>query len=260
MHRFFSSLGERLWQPFRRLGRAPKGCWRGWQLDISIPRREQHQQHQRRQEEEGGGAHLVDVATCEDVYGICVASAAVRALQSWLAAAYCWVQLQEAEQGTSGGTGALEGATAILSLALHRITEGRMFAAVLGGVTSDDFETLQLSSECVVTVIAAASKLEDTTTVAGGNRTTGGTVATPPLRISVNNNSSSAPPNDGDATQSISRSCVASIVQAYGEGSSAALTAARGVRRLRCIPSVDFCGIQQLKWQHRKEFAPLMQQ
>ncbi|CDJ65113.1 hypothetical protein, conserved [Eimeria necatrix] len=160
---------------------------------------------------------------------------AVRTVQSWLSATCCWVQQVvteqrgqqhlEQQQGLWGPAAALEA----LTLGLQRVYRGSIFAALLRGVISDDVDTLQLSTECVVTLIAAASMLEDSTAAAAaasGNREPAGADG-PAQRTTAVDGAEGG--SGGEAT--VSRTLIAAIVRAYGNGCSAALAAARGQPR-----------------------------
>lgn len=136
----------------------------------------------------------------------------------------------EQQQGLWGPAAALEA----LTLGLQRVYRGSIFAALLRGVISDDVDTLQLSTECVVTLIAAASMLEDSTAAAAaasGNREPAGADG-PAQRTTAVDGAEGG--SGGEAT--VSRTLIAAIVRAYGNGCSAALAAARGVRGFICMP------------------------
>ncbi|OEH76191.1 hypothetical protein cyc_06986 [Cyclospora cayetanensis] len=163
----------------------------------------------------------------ERPHWLSILHAAVKTLQSWLAAICCWMQLLEGEQGPAHGARGMEDALEVLSLALHHVAEGQMFGVVLRGVTSEGLDTLQLSSECVVSVTAAASLLEDTTK---------GSKVDCPQNImglsQVNGSSGSTLPGDDRKDEgSVSPALISSIVKAYGDGCNTALAAAKAQPR-----------------------------
>ncbi|CDJ47586.1 hypothetical protein, conserved [Eimeria brunetti] len=162
-----------------------------------------------------------------------VLHSAVRAMQSWLSAICCWVQQVDTEQGSQHmqqqqqqyGPWGLSASLEALSLCLQRLSGGRIFAALLCGVIAEDSETLQLSTECVVAIIAAASLLEESTAAAGAAAKNGsgqGFREDPMKRSAVEGRG---------GKDAVTRSLIAAIVKAYGDGCTAALAAARGQAR-----------------------------
>ncbi|KAL8427226.1 hypothetical protein ACSSS7_007817 [Eimeria intestinalis] len=170
--------------------------------------------------------------------------AAARALHAWVAAALCWLELLEAREVPLPDCLSLHAAVAATHDLVRRLLAGSMFAAVLRGTTSEDVETLQLASECVVAVIAAASKLEETAAAAAAgaaNKEGGEDTAT-----AQGGGSKAArfaalidPPLGGPAANQVSvsqvkadcRCLLDSIIRAYAEGCSAALAAAKTQER-----------------------------
>ncbi|KAL8432054.1 hypothetical protein Efla_003495 [Eimeria flavescens] len=196
-----------------------------------------------------------------------VLHAAARALQSWVTAAHCWLQLLEGEEGgvaaaapaaaaAAGGRGG-EAAAALLHAVVKRLLTGGLFAALLKGIQADDFETLQLASECVVSVIAAASKLEETAAAAAaaaggtggggagsssssgsgssssGSSTRASSAAVRGASLKASSNPSAAAAAAAAGSEALmaeaqrdSRTLLVSIVEAYGDACAAALAAA----------------------------------
>lgn len=143
--------------------------------------------------------------------------AAVRALQSWLAVTYSWVQLQQADHDGSGANvGGFERSVAALRLALQETSNGRLFSATLRDLASNDLNTLQVASECIVTAIAAASMVDEVNARVASSKAWANALLAPPLLQPLKCSFLSSA-QAGPSRETVSFSLVGYIVKAYGD-------------------------------------------